>query len=514
MVLNKRRFTLILCAFLILGIDRMGLAGSERSLDPIKPKGSNRADGYVVRTATEEELKQLALEPPLLPDIRSYTAETVYAKLKKRPKGRVVIRRMLDMAILNAFTRRQGRLAEWATRQVTKPVAIVIEHGYVTPGDLVKILSPEYIEQTAPGVFILRRPMVVGPGATLHIDATIKEFRLSEEHGAFLVNDGLLFITDTALTGWREHENQPAQFRSDGVFRPFILSYGPQIYILNSKITSMGYSALKSYGVSISHSDRAVQRQRNRPRPTGWLINSTFRDNWFGFYSWEADDIVILGNSFLENIIYGIDPHTHSHRLIIANNIAVGTKRRHGIIFSEGVSDSWIFGNRSHHNHVSGIVLDRSSGNNVVADNQTYDNDGDGIALYESSNNLLLKNRVIGNLRHGIRVRNSSDIRLFENLISANKQVGIFGYKKDLSVIGRDVKLEPYKQQFSIAVVGGQLIHNGRTIVLDQPSRAQLYRVDFLKPFNRRGLQLTGILGEYHHQLLDILIRRRAAAII
>jgi hypothetical protein len=56
MVLNVRGFTLILCVLLVWGAYRMGHAGSERSLDATKPVHKNRANGYVIRTATEEEL--------------------------------------------------------------------------------------------------------------------------------------------------------------------------------------------------------------------------------------------------------------------------------------------------------------------------------------------------------------------------------------------------------------------------------------------------------------------------
>jgi len=511
MVLNARFFMLILCAFLVLGGYRIGHTASKHSLDPIKPVRTNLTSGYVVRTATEGELRQLELTPPLLPDLSPYTAEAVYAKLETTQRGRAVIRHMRDVFSLNEFTKKPGRLAEWATRQGTTPVAIVIEGGYVTPGDLIGMLPSEYIEQTAPGIFILRLPLVVGPDAALHIDASIEEFRLSEERGAFLVNDGFLFITDTALTGWRERENLPARFRLQTEFRPFVLSFGgSEIYIVNSLIASMGYAATKSYGVSISQYGPKDLRTRPVPRPTGWLINSTVQDNWYGLYTYEADDLVVLGNLFLENISYGIDPHDRSRRLIIANNIAEGTKKRHGIIISREVNDSWIFGNRSHHNRLSGIMIDRKSVNNVIANNQTHNNGSDGIAILESSNNLVWGNHIFSNAKDGIRVRNSADIRIFENLISMNK-IGIHGYGKDLSSISRDTNRDPYEQQLSVDLVGGQLRDNPSAIKLDQPLRARLYRIDFS---GNSRIRLAGTLNQYQDQLLDILVRQHAAAII
>jgi len=70
-------------------------------------------------------------------------------------------------------------------------------------------------------------PLIVRQGATLHIDRYTRDFRMSEKHGAFLVNDGLMFLTDTRVTAWREADNGPATLRDDGKeFRPFLVSCG------------------------------------------------------------------------------------------------------------------------------------------------------------------------------------------------------------------------------------------------------------------------------------------------
>jgi poly(beta-D-mannuronate) C5 epimerase len=97
------------------------------------------------------------------------------------------------------------------------------------------------------------------------------------------------------------------------------------------------------------------------------------------------------------------------------------------------VNDSFIFGNKSYDNHLSGLVIDRNSVNNLVAYNEIYQNHTDGITLYESADNLLYGNRVIANRRHGIRVRNSVNVRLYENIAMGNGLMGVFGHIKDLS---------------------------------------------------------------------------------
>src|SRR3546814_14775655 len=100
----------------------------------------------------------------------------------------------------------------------------------------------------------------------------------------------------------------------------------------------------------------ALAPRMNRPNPTGWLIDSEFYDNWYGFYCYEAEDVVIRGNDYHDNIKYGIDPHDRSRRLIIAGNKAHDTKEKHGIIVSREVDDSWIINNQAYDNALSGKI--------------------------------------------------------------------------------------------------------------------------------------------------------------
>ncbi|TWC55272.1 poly(beta-D-mannuronate) C5 epimerase [Pseudomonas sp. SJZ080] len=467
-------------------------------------------------TISETPGKPLLIEEPQMPDLSGYTAEAAMAKISYKPAGRAMIQPMLKEKTLDEFIGGQNRLKEWVVRQQRMPVAIFIDRGYISLTQLARNLPPTALRETAPGVFLARLPIVIRPGGTLHIDKSVKELRLSQEGGSFIVNDGKLFITDTKVSAWSEKDDSPAWYKQEGVFRPFLVSWGgTETYIVNSTITSFGYTASKSYGVSISQYSPSMSPKMKRKRPTGWLLNSQFVDNWYGFYCYEADDVVILGNSYRDNIVYGIDPHDRSRRLIIAHNDAFGTRKKHGIIVSREVNDSWIIYNRAYNNHLSGIVLDRSSVNNLVAYNETYKNRSDGITLYESGNNLLWRNRVTDNDRHGIRVRNSTGVRLYENELMANALTGIYGHIKDLRGSDRDMKEDPYEARLSLTVVGGKLIGNGSSpITVFSPSRLELYDLTFLAPQKKDGLAFTGLLGEVQGDLMDILLRRHAAALI
>lgn len=510
---SQRRLAIgLLCAGLLLGTQPAPwVQAAEQPRSPVQ--GLKETKNYTVTSAPVEPLQ---LDQPQLPDLSGYTAAAVEAKIERDRRGKVVVRRMLQQDALKDFTGGNERLREWIKRQRGMPHAIFIEGGYLTPQDLAKALPDSQFREVEPGVYLARLPIVVAQGATLHVDQATKELRLSQERGAFLVNDGKLFVTDTKLTAWREADDGPASFRKAEEFRPFLVSWGgSELYISNSVVTSLGYSNSKSYGVSITQYTPGMQARLKRPEPTGWLIDSEFVDHWYGFYCFEAENVVIKGNTYRDNLVYGIDPHDRSHGLVIAENTVYGTKKKHGIIVSREVNDSWIINNKSYDNKLSGIVLDRNSVNNLVAYNQVYRNHADGITIYESSNNLLWGNRVLNNRRHGIRLRNSTNVRLYENISAANQLTGVYGHIKDLSDTDRNLELDPFDTEVSMILVGGKLAANGSSpLSIDSPLSVELYRVELIAPSKSTGISFAGILGEKQEEILDLMVRQGQAVLI
>ncbi len=476
-------------------------------------KGLHQASTY---TITSPPTAPLMMDKPKLPDLSGYTHQAMQKKIVRSKPGKVAIRRMMQEDSLKEFIGGDNKMAEWVARQHGIPQAIFIEDGYVNLQDLARKVPRQYLSETSPGVYLARLPIVVGKSGILEIDKKTSELRLSQEAGAFLVNDNMLFIADTKVTGWSEKANGPSTFKTPNEFRPFLLSWGgTQTYMFNTKVASLGYNNSKSYGISISQYTPNMKAQMNRPDPTGWIVNSEFSDMWYGFYCYETRDFVVKSNTYRDNIIYGIDPHDRSHGLIIAENTVFGTKKKHGIIVSREVNDSFIINNKSYENHLSGIVLDRNSVNNLVAYNQIYRNHTDGITLYESADNLLWGNRVFANKRHGIRVRNSTNIKLYENLAIGNGLMGVYGHIKDLSDTDRDIKLDPFDAEVSLIMVGGELNSNGSgPLSIDSPLSVELYKVSMLAPTKSSGISFNGILGERQDEILDLLVRQQKAVLI
>ncbi|MBW8125734.1 MULTISPECIES: mannuronan 5-epimerase AlgG [Pseudomonas] len=458
----------------------------------------------------------LEMAKPALPDLSGYTAAAMQKKIVRGKAGKISIRRMMQEDALKDFIGGDNKMAEWVVRQHGIPQAIFVDDGYMNLKDLLGKVPKQYLSETSPGVFLAKLPIVVGRKGILEIDKKTQELRLSQEAGSFLINDGQLFVSDTKVTGWSEKANGPALFKSPKEFRPFLLAWGgTETYIANTKMASFGYANSKSYGVSISQYTPNMAKVLKRPEPTGWIIDSEFSDMWYGFYCYETTGFVIKGNTYKDNIVYGIDPHDRSHGLIIADNTVYGTKKKHGIIISREVNDSFIFNNRSYDNKLSGLVLDRNSVNNYVADNEFYRNHTDGITLYESGDNLLWGNKVIANRRHGIRVRNSVNIKLYENTSMANGLTGLYGHIKDLTDTDRDIALDPFDAKVSLIVVGGELAGNGSgPLSIDSPLSVELYRVSMLAPTKSSGISFSGILGERQEEILDLLVRQQKAVLI
>ncbi|HEB49941.1 MAG TPA: right-handed parallel beta-helix repeat-containing protein [Desulfobulbus sp.] len=465
--------------------------------------------------AVEIPADRLAREKPVFPDLAGYTVAAVETRIGTGPEAGITLERMRRQPMLEDFTAgRSERIREWAMRQRSFPRAIFIRNGHATPALLAARLGPDLFAESEPGVFTCRLPLVVGPDATLIVDDRVRELRLSRQRGAFLVNGGRLFLVRTRVTGWDEENNGPAAYRSEHDFRPFIIAWGDsETYIAASRIASLGYHQSKSYGITLSQYNRDDGSALHR-RPSGWIIDSEFTDIYYGFYCYEADDVVILRNDYHDNIVYGIDPHDRSRRLIIAGNRVWGSKKKHGIVISRDVNDSWIFDNRSFDNGLSGILLDRNCTGNMVAGNVIYGNRGDGISVYESDHNTLWGNVIMDNHRNGIMLRNSVNLAIYDNLVLRNFRYGVAGMVRELSGTGRDLVRDPHFQKLSFVLYGGVLADNRQgPLKIDNPLRATLCRVRMLFPRSRDGIRFTGPLLTWQERIFALLARGRAVVV-
>ena len=470
--------------------------------------GLVQAAAYSVETVTQ---RPVANAHPALPDLSGYNRQAV---LQKQARWQQSANVDLDRMINNVATRKffkGGKLGLWAQKQGQFPKAIFVNNGILTLPALHKAL-PEALVKLNSHQYLLRFPIVVMHHAALAV-APGEELLLSHERGSFLVNAGQLFVVEGALRGWSEKTQSPARYNGKKEeYRPFYIGWsGSETYVYGSLIESLGSHNSKAYGFTLStyteqdemYAPTALNRQ---VQPRGWLINNRITDVYYGYYSYEASNVALIGNKYYDNIYYGIDPHDHSRHLIIANNEVWGTKLRHGIIGSRDVSDSFIFGNVSHDNKLAGIMLDRASNHNVVTQNSSYNNGSDGISIYESHHNLIVDNRLYNNGHHGIRFRNSRDITMRNNLILQNGRYGVYGHLSDLVASydpgsdhePRDLKLDPYEMRSSGYLAGGVIALNGSGALFTQGlEKMGLGKIALDQNGRRRDVTLGGDLLPY-----------------
>lgn len=447
-----------------------------------------------------------------MPDLTQFNGQSFQAKLvaASQKVGQVKLVRMFDQLSLSSFTAGE-RAIEWAKRQRSHPQAIVISEGKVTLNDIYESLKDDrYLQQVSEGKFLLRLPLVIENGAALVMDATdLVELRLSQERGAFISVAGDLFARGIQITGWSEDKARPAYFEKANIFRPFLVVWGGAgVYMMRANVANLGYSYSKSYGLSLSKFTVAAAKHITKPLhpPTGWILESTFEDLYFGFYCYEAKGVVLLNNVYKNNIVYGIDPHDRSEELIIAGNEVYGTKKKHGIIASREVNNSWIINNKSHHNHLSGIVLDRACEHNLIAGNEVYENGADGVTFYESSHNVIWNNHIYANRHHGVRIRNSLAVAVHDNEIMANGRVGLLGLTEDLSHTARNFSKDPYSEQLGLDVAGGLFAVNGSgALRVDEPEYLRLSDVELRYPVKAGNIRFRGFLRDKSLEILSIL---------
>ncbi|HWV16436.1 MAG TPA: NosD domain-containing protein [Cellvibrio sp.] len=477
--------------------------------------------GYTFKTFDRQTVVD---KPASLPDLSRYTRKAIDEKIDKltHPAVRqpivIEVKHVFKEFAMFLFTD-GGRAGRWAKLQGGVPRAIFIRSGVVTPADIAAAVNDPGIFQYSASekIALARLPVVIENGAALIVQGeTTKSFKMSQQRGAFLVVDGVLAMLDTQLVAWNETKQSPAWYEEKTQFRPFLTSLGgSELYMHNTHNLSLGYYHSKSYGLTVTQHPQIHNVIAKRPSPIAWILNSVFEDLYYGFYCYESDGLALIDNVYKNNIIYGIDPHDRSSHLIFARNTVYGTQKKHGIIGSRSVNDSWFIDNVSYHNKLSGFMLDRSSNNNVVVGNKFYENGSDGITLYESDNNFIANNQVSGNKFHGVHIRNSQNAQIIDNNITGNGAYGVFGQIKNLTEgdeakENRDIVKDPYVQLYSFTLKGGQINANLTGVISAiGPEYIKVADIDVKHSFKKNGFGLEGPLQDFYTDFWDTLYKKQ-----
>src|SRR5205823_3057080 len=142
-------------------------------------------------------------------------------------------------------------------------------------------------------------------------------------------------------------------------------------------------------------------------RVTGEVINSNFHHNYYGVYTFQAEDMLFQNNQFHDNVRYGFDPHDFTHDVLVEGNVSYHNGA-HGFIISRGCNNFTFRNNIAYSNldpstnQAQGFMLDPGSpsadtpqapsSNNVLDGNIAYNNEGFGLRILGSANNQVLNN--------------------------------------------------------------------------------------------------------------------------
>ena len=314
-----------------------------------------------------------------------------------------------------------------AFRGVTSLVLLTRSKPYTLPE--LAAVAPASLSLQAPGIWLVREPIVVAAGARLVITSDrVAEVRLLSTAGRFAsivgwqatIVIGGLPDHRLRITSWDPSANGPDRVVEDG--RAYVLSKGGTFDARDADFTRLGFRTGESSGVAWRGWPGIPSR--------GSATDASFEANYFGAYTFEAVDMRWTGNVFADNVVYGLDPHDHSNRFIVEGNLAIANGS-HGIIFSRGCTANVVRLNASLGNGGGGIVID--DGHLEVDGNPRHQ------AVVVSSQNVIERNFVLGNAV-GVVVEGGSVNAIRANLVIGNPTgVRVKNQAATTSVVGNVV---------------------------------------------------------------------------
>jgi parallel beta-helix repeat protein len=299
---------------------------------------------------------------------------------------------------------------------------------------------PEAFEQTD-GTIQVNASIEVPTGVQFVIDGSTPNVRLvssTDRFATVIARGGTVDIAGTeqapvAVTSWDPATGGADINPNDG--RAFLLTLGGRMDISYADIGFLGFGTGTSSGAawrSEEHSDLEAGA-----RAFGDVTGATFHNNWFGSYTYEAEGMQWIGNTFANNEAYGFDPHDLSNNFLVEGNTAYGNGR-HGFIFSRGCDNNVLRNNTAYDNRGHGFMIDdgRSedtatasarrlpSNDSVLEGNHAYNNDGSGIEIEGGTGTIIRDNVLTGN-HVGVRIKNEASAVVHNNKIADSALAGI-----------------------------------------------------------------------------------------
>ena len=268
--------------------------------------------------------------------------------------------------------------------------------------DLVDTLDDQDIlENIRDGEYLLNANLLVVDGVTFEMssDDGLQYLKIAGTNG--IIVNGRIQISDIIITSWDPEADSPVFQTSTGsVPRAFInLRVSEGGFIQDSEIAYLGYDEPPRRGIDLGESTEGASHDFA-------IRNSKIHDNWMGFYSAGAYNIIIDGSEFYNNIKYAMDPHTGTHNMTVSNN-KVYNNLGIAVICSYQCYDIIFEGNEVHDNAEAGLMFSRATRDSIIRNNLVYNQYGSAtpISISESQDNEIYGNNI-SNSTYGISVHN------------------------------------------------------------------------------------------------------------
>jgi len=258
-----------------------------------------------------------------------------------------------------------------------------------TLSEIVNLVNdPDWIRNDE-GVVTMSAALILEPKVSVTISAPVSKVVMEVRPGVYIgAKNAELFITGVTVEA--ADGNIPHDGEIGDGNRPFVVASDlSRMDIANSTFRYLGRDWHASYGVSWVRGS------------TGSAAGSTFEKSFIGAFTSRSRDIAFINNTFRENVLFGLDPHTSTTNLTVERNLAE-RNGHHGIIFADHVTGSRVRYNVVRDNGIDGIVMNFASDQNLVENNEVASNSGDGIVVSDSSANVVVGNVINGN-RVGVR---------------------------------------------------------------------------------------------------------------
>lgn len=268
------------------------------------------------------------------------------------------------------------------------------------------ITDTDYLE-IEDGICYLKKPVVVTSTGTLKV--TTSSCTVVNMYDTSMITVyGSIYFDGVKVTSYDPDTGNPIELSRTNysTVRPDIVTRSSAQYFSakNSEFSYLGY-----YNPTSSHWGVAL-----RFLPKAYIDNSKFHHNYFGFYTFDSDNVTIKNSKVYDNLEYGIDIHDFSDNFYAYNNEVYGNGN-HGIILSKFNENGKIILNKVHDHTQNAFVK------GVIKSYGTH-----GIELHQQSNNALVSRNELTNNRVGIKVVDSHNNSIKSNKVFTDLEQGFY----------------------------------------------------------------------------------------